>query len=67
MGKKAGRSRIADLLVVDDREVCTIEGHGSGRFGDLTVSVNQAVVEAHIRSFEDLWTTATPVEHCLPR
>lgn len=64
--KKTGRSRIADLLVVDDREACTIDGQGSGRFGDLIVSVNQAVVQAHIRSFEDLWTAATPVEHCLP-
>ena len=55
-----------NLLIVDEREVCTIENLGEDRFTDLEVSVNPTTVQYQIRRFEDLWTTATPVRHCLP-
>lgn len=63
---KTSDRRRPHLLIVDGREACTIEGHGKGRFGDLVVSVNDAVVQAHVRSFEDLWTASVPVEWALP-
>jgi hypothetical protein len=53
-------------LIVDDRGACMIEGYGDGRFGDLVVSVNPAVVAAHIAAFDDLWTASVAVERCLP-
>lgn len=55
-----------NLLIVDEREVCTIENLGEDRFTDLEVSVNSTTVQYQIRRFEDLWTKATPVRHCLP-
>jgi len=63
---KTSDRRRTHLLIVDGREACTIEGHGKGRFGDLVVSVNDAVVQAQVRSFEDLWTASAPVEWALP-
>jgi hypothetical protein len=60
------RLRVADLLIVDDREACMIQGFGNGRFNDLEVSVNPAVVGAHIAAFDDLWTASVVVERCLP-
>jgi hypothetical protein len=57
---------IADLLVVDDRETCSIESYGHGEFGHLEASVNASHVQKQIRVFEDLWTSATPIELCLP-
>lgn len=57
---------IADLLVIDEKETCSIENYGHGHFGDLEVSVNSVVVGARIHQFEDLWTASTPAGHCLP-
>lgn len=60
-----GRRRIADTLIVDGRETCTIEGSGNGRFGDLAVAVNDAVVQAQVRTFEDLWISSVPIGSCV--
>ena len=57
---------ITDLLIVDEREVCSIQSYGHGQFGDLEVCVNDAVIAGRIRLFEDLWTDAVPAKHCLP-
>jgi hypothetical protein len=58
--------RIGDMLIVDDREVCSIESIGRGQFGELDVLVNPALVAARVRAFEDLWTESVPIERCLP-
>ncbi len=58
--------RIGDTLIVDDREVCSIESIGRGQFGELDVLVNPALVAACVRAFEDLWTQSVPIERCLP-
>ncbi|MGH7867432.1 MAG: hypothetical protein ACREP9_07305 [Candidatus Dormibacteraceae bacterium] len=57
---------VSDLLVIDEKEVCSIESYGHGHFGDLEVSVNSVIVGAQIHQFEDLWTDSTPARHCLP-
>jgi hypothetical protein len=55
----------SDVLILDDREVCAIRSTGLGTYSDLEVSVNASVVRWNIRTFEDLWTRSTPVQHCL--
>ena len=57
--------RIGDILIVDEREVCSIESIGRGQFGELDVLVNPALVAARVRAFEDLWTESVPIERCL--
>lgn len=64
--KPHGEEIPPNLLLVDDREACTIENRGEDRYTDLEVTVNPTQVRYQIRRFEDLWTAATPVEHCLP-
>lgn len=58
---------ISDMLIIDDREVCSIESYGHGQFGDLEVCVNSSTVGYQIHRFEDLWTDSVPVRHCLPQ
>lgn len=56
---------IANVLIVDDRGVCSIEGKGNGKFGDLEVTINPTMIRYESRRFEDLWTESVPVEFCL--
>ena len=64
--RPSGNREMSDLLVIDEKEACSIESYGRGHFGDLEVSVNPVVVGARIRQFEDLWTDSIPAERCLP-
>lgn len=64
--RPSSNHEVSDLLVIDEKETCSIESYGHGRFGDLEVSVNPVVVGARIHQFEDLWTDSTPARHCLP-
>lgn len=54
-----------NLLIVDDREACSIENRGEDKYTDLEVVVNPMLVSHEMRLFEDLWMNATPVQHCL--
>lgn len=56
---------IGDLLIIDDREFCSIESYGHGEFSDLVANVNEAQVRKQSQLFDDLWTNATPIEHAL--
>jgi hypothetical protein len=64
--RQSNNREVPDLLVVDEKETCSIESYGHGDFGDLEVSVNPVVVGARIHQFEDLWTDSVPAGHCLP-
>lgn len=64
--RPSSNREVSDLLVIDEKETCSIESYGHGHFGDLEVSVNPVVVGARIHQFEDLWTDSTPAGHCLP-
>ena len=55
-----------NLLLVDDREACSIENRGEDRYTDLEVTVNPTLIRYQIRRFEDLWTNSVPAKHCLP-
>jgi hypothetical protein len=56
---KPGTRPVADTLIIDGRESCSIEKTGHGEFGDLEVCVNPAQLRDRVRAFEDLWTEAT--------
>jgi hypothetical protein len=56
---------IGDLLIIDERESCSIESYGHGQFSDLIACVNSAQIHKQIQLFEDLWTSATPIDHVL--
>jgi hypothetical protein len=60
-----GDRDMTDLLIVDDRECCSIETYGHGRFGDLEVCVNPVLVASEVLTFGDLWTASTPSDRCL--
>ena len=64
--RPSSNREVSDLLVIDEKETCSIESYGHGHFGDLEVSVNPVVVGARIHQFEDLWTDSAPAGHCLP-
>lgn len=64
--RPSSNREVSDLLVIDEKEACSIESYGHGSFGDLEVSVSQVIVGARIHQFEDLWTDSIPAEHCLP-
>ena len=57
---------VSDLLVIDEKEMCSIESYGHGSFGDLEFLVNPVVKGIRIHQFEDLWTDSIPAGHCLP-
>jgi len=56
---------VGDLLIIDGRETCSIESYGHGRFSDLEACVTSALVQRQILLFEDLWTSAIPIESCI--
>lgn len=56
---------MANLLIIDQRQYFAIDSFGSGEFGDLEVCVDPALVDARVRTFEDMWTDATPAATCL--
>ena len=56
---------IGDLLIIDGRETCSIESYGHGRFSDLEACVTSALVQRQVLLFEDLWTSATPIDSCI--
>lgn len=61
----AGDRALPDLLIIDEQESCSIESYGHGQFGDLEACVNTVSVRKHAQFFEDQWSNAIPVEHCL--
>lgn len=64
--RPSSNREMSDLLIIDEKEICSIESYGHGHFGDLEVSVNPVVVGIQIHQFEDLWTDSIPAGHCLP-
>ena len=64
--RPSSNREISDLLIIDEKETCSIESYGHDHFGDLEVSVNSVAVAGRIHQFEDLWTDSIPAEHCLP-
>jgi hypothetical protein len=64
--RPSSNREVSDLLVIDEKEACSIESYGHGSFGDLEVSVNPVIVGARIHQFEDLWTDSISAGHCLP-
>lgn len=64
--RPSSNREISDLLVIDEKQTCSIESYGHGHFGDLEVSVNPVDVRGRIHQFEDLWTDSVPAGHCLP-
>lgn len=64
---RRGEERISDLLIIDDREFCSIESLGRDRFGDLAVCVNKAMIASEVRRFDDAWTNAVEASLCLKR
>ncbi len=64
--RPSSNREVSDLLVIDEKETCSIESYGHGHFGDLEVSVNPVVVGGRIHQFDDLWTDSIPAGHCLP-
>jgi hypothetical protein len=55
-----GRRDVGDILIIDRREVCSIESLGHGRFTDLEVSVAAPEVGVQVNHFERVWIEATP-------
>jgi hypothetical protein len=54
---------VADMMVIDDREACTIESLGRGNFSDLEVYVSEPTIASFRTVFEDLWADAVPAAH----
>lgn len=63
--RRSSDRELNDLLIIDDKESCSIQSFGHGRFGNLEVCVNRALVQEQIDRFEDLWTDSVPAQHCL--
>lgn len=56
---------LGDFLIVDEREVCSIERLGRGNFGDLEVSINAAQVRRYVNTFEAAWLQSSRAEEFL--
>ena len=48
--RPSSNREMSDLLIIDEKETCSIESYGHGHFGDLEVSVNPVVVGIQITS-----------------
>jgi hypothetical protein len=64
--RSGSKRTLSDFLIVDDKEVCSIERLGHGKFGDLDVSIHPAHVEASLRMFESAWVQAIRAGDFLP-